>query len=110
MLIINASQIFTGGSSILNGYAILIRGEKILAIGPQKELLKSAGRTVEVLDAKGGVVLPGFVDSHTHLAFAASRLKDFELRSAGATYEEIAKAGGGILQSVRDLRALNQKE
>ena len=53
----------------------------------------------------GRVILPGFVDSHTHLIHAASRAEEYELKTQGASYEEIAKKGGGILNSVKRLRA-----
>src|SRR5262245_24449440 len=58
-------------------------------------------------DARGGVVLPGFVDAHTHLPFGGWRADELEKRLAGATYQEIAAAGGGILSTVRATRALS---
>jgi imidazolonepropionase len=61
-------------------------------------------------DARGGWILPGFVDCHTHLVYAGSRAHEFELRLKGASYEEIAKAGGGILSTVRATRAASQDE
>jgi imidazolonepropionase len=64
-------------------------------------------RAVEKLDVGGRVVLPGFVDSHTHLIHAASRAEEYELKIQGASYEEIARKGGGILNSVDKLRAAN---
>ncbi len=62
-------------------------------------------RSAEKLDVGGRVVLPGFVDSHTHLIHAASRAEEYELKITGASYEEIARKGGGILNSVKKLRA-----
>ena len=62
-------------------------------------------REAEQLNVGGRVVLPGFVDSHTHLIHAASRAEEYELRITGASYEEIARRGGGILNSVAKLRA-----
>src|SRR5258708_455407 len=62
-------------------------------------------RGAEKFDVSGRVVLPGFVDSHTHLIHAASRAEEYELKIAGASYEEIARKGGGILNSVKRLRA-----
>src|SRR6202043_277489 len=62
-------------------------------------------RSAEKLDVGRRVVLPGFVDSHTHLIHAASRAEEYELKIAGASYEEIARKGGGILNSVKKLRA-----
>jgi imidazolonepropionase len=62
-------------------------------------------RSEQKLDLGGRVALPGFVDSHTHLVHAASRAEEYELKIAGASYEEIARKGGGILNSVKKLRA-----
>jgi imidazolonepropionase len=86
--------------------AILIRNGSIAAVGTraQVEPLPEA-RSVEKLDVGGRVVLPGFVDSHTHLIHAASRAEEYELRIRGASYEEIARKGGGIINSVKKLRA-----
>ncbi len=86
--------------------AVLISDGKILAAGPRKkvESLKES-RDAEKIDVDGRVVLPGFVDSHTHLVHAASRAEEYELKIQGASYEEIARKGGGILNSVKKLRA-----
>jgi imidazolonepropionase len=89
--------------------AVLCGGGKILAAGPQRELLrdrwlKANRRKVQELDCKSKVVLPGLIDCHTHPAFAEPRLIDFEKRIAGASYEEIAAAGGGITSSVAAVR------
>jgi imidazolonepropionase len=65
---------------------------------------------LEEIDASGKVVLPGFVDSHTHAMFAGDRAHEFALRSAGATYQEIAQQGGGILSTVSHVRAASKKE
>ena len=64
----------------------------------------------ERVDAAGRVLLPGFVDAHTHPVFVGTREDEFELRTGGATYEEIARAGGGILQSVRGVRRSSAHE
>lgn len=86
--------------------AVLISGGQIRAVGKRREVERLAGaRGARKLDAGGRVVLPGLVDSHTHLVFPASRVEEYEQRLAGSTYEEIARAGGGILSSVRRLRA-----
>jgi len=75
-------------------------------VGPRKTIERyTLARKAEKLDLGNRVVLPGFVDSHTHLVFADSRADEHERRIAGATYEQIAKSGGGILSSVRKLRA-----
>lgn len=64
----------------------------------------------EVIDAQGGMVLPCFVDSHTHIVFAKSREEEFEMRIKGRSYEEIAEAGGGILNSARKLQNMSEDE
>jgi imidazolonepropionase len=89
--------------------AVLISGGQIVAVGTTRELLrapwlrKHRNEVIE-LDCRGKVVLPGFVDSHTHPVFAAPRLVDFAQRIAGAGYEEIAAAGGGIRSSINGVR------
>ncbi|HYL63699.1 MAG TPA: imidazolonepropionase [Candidatus Methylomirabilis sp.] len=91
---------------IIKDGAVLVRDGVIAAVGrrAQIEALPDA-RAAEKLDVGGRVVLPGFVDSHTHLIHAASRAEEYELKIRGASYEEIARKGGGILNSVRKLRA-----
>ncbi len=86
--------------------ALLVREGVIAAVGTraQVEALPEA-RAAEKLDLGGRVALPGFVDSHTHLIHAASRAEEYELKIQGASYEEIARKGGGILNSVKKLRA-----
>ncbi len=88
---------------IIEDGAILIENGKISAVGTTNALRQQAV-SVEEIDCRGKVVLPGFVDSHTHPVFAAPRLIDFEKRIAGASYEEIAEAGGGIRASIRGVR------
>ncbi len=84
----------------------MIRDDRIAAVGAlaKVEALPEA-RAADRLDVEGCVILPGFVDSHTHLVHAASRAEEYELKIAGASYEEIAHRGGGILNSVKGLRA-----
>jgi imidazolonepropionase len=91
---------------IVKDGAILVRERRIVAVGTraQVEGLKDA-RRAEKIDVDGRVVLPGFVDSHTHLIHAANRAEEYELKVQGASYEEIARKGGGILNSVKKLRA-----
>jgi imidazolonepropionase len=90
--------------------AILTHGDRIAAIGPRRriERLKSA-RRAEKLDFGSRVVLPGFVDSHTHLIFPASRAAEYEQRISGKTYEQIARAGGGIRSTVQNCRRASPK-
>jgi imidazolonepropionase len=90
--------------AIIRDGGLLIRDGKIDNVGPSNEIEKKAG-DAQIVDAKGRVVLPGFVDAHTHLVFAGNRLDDFERRARGETYEQIAKAGGGISSTVEKTRA-----
>jgi len=86
--------------------ALLVREGLIAAVGTQGEVEKlPEARGAEKMDLGGRVALPGFVDSHTHLIHAASRAEEYELKIGGASYEEIARKGGGILNSVKRLRA-----
>jgi imidazolonepropionase len=94
---------------VLRDAAILIDGERIAWVGPRAEAPAARGeatRTVEI----SGVVFPGFIDCHTHGVFGAPRLDDHERRALGVDYKSIAAAGGGILQSVRDVRARPEDE
>jgi imidazolonepropionase len=85
--------------------AVLVRDGRIAAAGSRAKLERMASaREARKIDLGGRVMLPGLVDSHTHLVFAASRVEEYELRLGGATYEEIARAGGGIRSSVRKVR------
>ncbi|HEV3409553.1 MAG TPA: imidazolonepropionase, partial [Chthoniobacterales bacterium] len=83
---------------------LLVRNGFVAATGTSGEIAGAAGEA-EVVDAGGRVVLPGFVDAHTHPVFAGNRVDEFELRSLGASYEEIAARGGGIRSTVRKTRA-----
>ena len=97
--------------------AVLARDGVIAAVGTQREverawkkLTPTERKATREMDAGGRVVLPGFVDSHTHLIHAASRANEYEMRIGGATYEQIAAAGGGIASSVAKLRAAKPAE
>ncbi|MGI9113429.1 MAG: imidazolonepropionase [Chthoniobacterales bacterium] len=92
---------------IISDGALLVEGDRIAAVGTSKEIEKLA-RDAEIIDASGSVVLPGFVDGHTHLVFAGNRLDDFEARARGETYEQIAKRDGGIQTTVRATRAASE--
>jgi len=84
---------------------VLTQGTTVLEVGQSRALEAKARRLkAEAIDCRGSVVMPGFVDSHTHLVFAASRVGDYEERLRGKTYEEIARAGGGIRLSARKVR------
>jgi imidazolonepropionase len=93
--------------AIISDGGMLIRNGKIEKIGPSAEIEKNVG-DAEIVDARGRVVMPGFVDAHTHLVFAGNRLDDFERRSRGESYEQIAKAGGGIWSTVQKTRAASE--
>jgi imidazolonepropionase len=94
---------------IIRDGGILIRDGNINIIGPSDEIEKKS-RDAEVVDLGGRVALPGFVDAHTHLVFGGNRLDDFERRARGETYEQIAKAGGGIWSTVGKTCAASEDE
>jgi imidazolonepropionase len=90
---------------LIRDAAMLIEDGRVAAVAPYLELLPEIPPHVPVIDAGGKCVTPGFVDAHTHLVFAGNRVAEFEQRIAGATYEQIAAAGGGILRTVALTRA-----
>jgi len=94
---------------IIEDAAVLCIAGKIVSAGSRRDAasdswLKNNRKHLREIDCRRGVVIPGFVDSHTHPAFTAPRLVDFEKRIAGASYEEIADAGGGIRSSIEGVR------
>jgi imidazolonepropionase len=96
---------------VIRDGAILVRDGVIAAVGPSRKIEKlKESKKAEKVDVGGRVVLPGFVDAHTHLIHAASRAEEYELKIRGASYEEIAREGGGILNSVKKLRAATAEE
>ena len=105
---------------IIRDGGVLIRDGKIDSVGPSDELKKrvtvlnghasATPAEIEMVDLGGRVALPGFIDAHTHLVFAGNRLDDFERRARGETYEQIAKAGGGIWSTVEKTRAASEDE
>ena len=130
LLLVNISQLLTLRSpsgkpgprrgpelselGVIKDGAVLCTGGKIVSACKSKDALrdpwirKNRKQLIEI-DCAGQVVLPGFVDSHTHPVFVAPRLVDFEKRIAGATYEQIAEAGGGIRSSVEGVRKAGKK-
>src|SRR5436190_14365755 len=94
---------------IIRDGGMLVRDGNIESVGPSDEIEKNVG-DAEIVDARGRVVMPGFVDAHTHLVFAGNRLDDFERRARGETYEQIAKAGGGIWSTVEKTRAASERD
>jgi imidazolonepropionase len=122
LAVLHASQLVTlagpnrprGGSemsdlAIIRDGGMLIRDGKIDIVGSSPEIEKNA-TDCEIVDAAGRVVLPGFVDAHTHPVFAGNRLDDFERRAKGETYEQIAAAGGGIWSTVEKTRAASEAD
>ena len=90
------------GYGLVENAALAWKDGAIAYIGAHDPMLESVSREVHRFD--GGVIAPGLVDCHTHLVFAGDRAAEFELRLQGASYEEIARAGGGILSTVRAVR------
>ncbi|RPI74769.1 MAG: imidazolonepropionase [Desulfobacteraceae bacterium] len=92
--------------------ALLTRNGLVAKIGPEKEVRKAV-KPAELdfeFDCKGQCLIPGFVDPHTHMCFAARREEEFQMRMQGAEYLEILKRGGGILSSVQKVRATGEEE
>ncbi|RKX22469.1 MAG: imidazolonepropionase [Candidatus Zixiibacteriota bacterium] len=90
---------------------VAVADDKILAVGKSDEIEEQVtlSESCVVIDAKGGVVTPGLIDPHTHPVFSKTREDEFEMRNQGKTYMEIARAGGGIRSSVRDLRKTDKE-
>src|SRR5437868_15548940 len=122
LAVLHASQLVTlagpkrprmGGElselGIIHDGGMLIRDGKIDIVASSTDIEKKADGA-EIIDADGKIVLPGFVDAHTHLIFAGNRLDDFERRARGDTYEQIAKAGGGIWSTVEKTRAASESD
>jgi imidazolonepropionase len=99
-----------GQVEMIRDGAILVHQDRLAAVGTKRgiERLPKA-RRAEKLELGGRVVLPGFVDSHTHLIFPFSRAAEYEQRISGATYEEIARSGGGIRSTVKHLRSASAR-
>jgi imidazolonepropionase len=122
LLFVNAAQVVTcAGPSrgrrgsemkdavVRTGAGVLVEGEAVVEVGDEAALRRaSVGATV--VDCAGGVLTPGFVDSHTHAIFGRARYEEQELRATGVPYMEIARRGGGIHASVRDLRTRGEDE
>lgn len=118
LLFSNAAQVVTlagspvprrgrdlGKLGVLQNAAVLVTGSRIAAVGPSRQVEREASREKALeVDCRGNIVMPGFVDSHTHLVFAGHRVGDFAKRIRGQTYEQIAKGGGGIQSSARRLK------
>lgn len=123
LLVTNTSQIVTMAGqarprigsemrdlSIISDGAMFVQDGRICAIGRRDEIEPLAEAGTNVVDAGRRVVMPGFVDAHTHLVFAGNRGDEFEMRCAGMTYQQIAERGGGIRSTVRKTRAATEDE
>ena len=95
------------GLGIVEKGALVTEGGRISYVGSEAELPVSAIERAEITDLEGRWVTPGLVDCHTHIVFGGNRAREFEMRLEGATYEEIARAGGGIVSSVKATNALS---
>ncbi len=93
---------------VVENSSVLIVDGKISKIAPSSKI--KVNDEIFVLDAEGGIALPGFVDSHTHLIFSGSRENEFAMRAEGKTYQDIASSGGGILSTVRATREASKRE
>jgi imidazolonepropionase len=122
LAILHASQLVTMGGPnrprvgselsdlrIIRDGGMLVRDGKIEKVSTTDQIERNLGDQ-EIVDARGRVVMPGFVDAHTHLVFAGNRLDDFERRARGETYEQIASAGGGIWSTVAKTRAASERD
>ena len=109
----NLAQVVTCGSldvsSVRTSAVVAVEDGTIAAIGDMSEL-DATFAAAESIDCRGGVITPGFVDAHTHALFGRYRADEYALRSQGIPYMEIAKRGGGINASVKDVRAKSQEE
>lgn len=94
-----------GRYGLIDDAAILIKGEQIAWVGPRADA--PAG---EARDMGGRLVTPGLIDCHTHIVFGGDRAKEFEMRLEGASYEEVARAGGGIVSTVRATRTASEED
>jgi imidazolonepropionase len=95
-----------GGMGVVEDGVVASVGGRIAYAGPAADA--PAFEAVETLDCEGRWITPGLIDPHTHLVFGGDRAHEFELRLAGASYEEIARAGGGIVSTMKATRAASQ--
>ncbi|TGR73891.1 imidazolonepropionase, partial [Mesorhizobium sp. M2D.F.Ca.ET.223.01.1.1] len=98
------------GLGIVEKGALAARDGRIVYAGPEADMPATAGQGAQAVDCDGRWITPGLIDCHTHLVYAGNRANEFEMRLAGATYEEVAGAGGGIVSSVKSLRAASEDQ
>ena len=122
LLFVNARQVVTcvgpararrgremGDAAVREGIAVHVQADTIVDVGLETKM-HAANPRATIVDCQGGVLTPGFVDSHTHAVFGRARYEEQELRATGVSYMDIARRGGGIHASVRDLRARDEDE
>lgn len=97
------------GLGVIERGAIVADGGRIVYAGAEADMPAAPGNA-EIVDCEGRWITPGLIDCHTHLVYAGNRANEFEMRLAGATYEEVARAGGGIVSSVKGVRAASEDE
>ena len=102
-------QVFDGLVQLSEAMNVLVEGGRIAGLWPAREFNEACVEGAACA-GRGGVLTPGLVDCHTHLVYAGNRAGEFEQRLEGVSYEEIARAGGGILSSVRATRAASEDE
>src|SRR5205085_5105998 len=121
LLVRNAAQIATGSGPVLRGAAldtlrivpdasVYVKNGTIVAVGPARDVDRVVEGSPAIVDAAGAAVIPGFVDSHTHAVFAGSRVDEFVDKIRGLSYQQIADRGGGILSTVKAVRACGKAE
>jgi len=98
------------GLGIVEKGVVAVRDGLIAYAGAEAEMPASLAQGAEAIDCEGRWITPGLIDCHTHLVHAGNRANEFEMRLAGATYEEVARAGGGIVSSVKSLRAASEDD
>jgi len=123
LLIINAKELLTLEStnkpragyemnqlSLIKDGAVAVKDDTIIAVGSTEDLLKQFGNSSKIIDATDKVVMPGFVDPHTHPVFKNTRENEFEMRIQGKSYVEISQSGGGIRSSIKGVRETSEKK
>ena len=98
------------GLGLVENGVIAVQDGRILYAGDEASLPFPIENAAEIIDCGGRWITPGLIDCHTHLVHAGDRANEFEMRLAGATYEEVARAGGGIVSSVRSLREASEDQ
>lgn len=95
---------------VIENACVLTEDSRIRWVGPMADATMGSLKEANVVDCAGMVVMPGFVDAHTHALFAGSREDEFAMRASGASYQEIAARGGGILSTVKHVRASSKRD